>query len=316
MNHNSDDKRIIYGLNEHYLKPGDTVDIIAPSSKGHPSVLGKIKALLNSWELHCHIPDDLFGDSLLYANSDEQRFFQLKYALLNNTSKAVWCLLGGFGSTKLIPMLSKIEPPSQSKIFIGFSDITAIHIFLQEKWGWSTIHGPSGYQASLNRVSSDSINLLKKILFHEEETLLYDQITPLNQVAKKNEIIYAPLIGGNLSLIQTSLGTFWQINAFNKILFIEEINERAYRIDRVLAQLSQAGILNQAKAILFGDLIDKGEPDGRFLVKEAVREFAEQCSLPVLQISHVGHGPINNPILFGSTAKLSMGNTYSLEFMN
>jgi muramoyltetrapeptide carboxypeptidase len=299
----------------NYLNPGDIVDIVAPSSKCHPSVLEKIKALLNSWDLQCHIPDDLFGESLLYANSDEKRFIHLERALLNNSSKAVWCLLGGYGSTKLIPMLSKTKPPKHSKLFIGFSDITALHIFLQGQWGWTTIHGPSGYQASLNKISNNSINLLKNMLFHKENKLLYHEITPLNKLAENNTTINAPLIGGNLHLIQASLGTPWQINVFNKILLIEEINERAYRIDRVLAQLNQAGILDQAKAILFGDLIDKGEPDGRFLINEIIQEFSAQCGLPVLQISNIGHGSTNNPILLGHTAKLSMGKEHSLEFM-
>ena len=218
----------------NYLKPGDVVDIVAPSSKCHPSALEKIKTLLNSWELKCRIPDDIFGDSLLYANNDERRFQHLQRALLNNTSKAVWCLLGGFGATKLIPFLSKITRPTHSKFFIGFSDITALHIFLQGQWNWTTIHGPSGYQASFDRVSKDSVNLLKKILFHENDgKLSYDQIIPLNKVAESNTIIDAPFIGGNLHLIQTSLGTAWKINTHNKILFIEEVNERAYRIDRV-----------------------------------------------------------------------------------
>lgn len=302
-------------LNPYYLKPGDIVDIVAPSSKCHPSILEKIRALLHTWELECHIPKDLFGDSLLYANTDAMRFEHLKNALLNTRSKAVWCLLGGFGSTKLIPMLSKITAPSHSKLFIGFSDITALHIFLQGQWGWSTIHGPSGYQASLNKISDESISLLRKILFHEETTLKYDQVIPLNKLAEQNIVINAPLIGGNLHLIQASLGTSWQINAQNKILFIEEINERAYRVDRVLEQMSQAGILQQAKAILFGDLIDKGEPDGKFLVEEIIQEFASQCMLPVLQIKNVGHGSTNYPLFLGKAGKLSMGSSASLEFL-
>lgn len=296
----------------NYLKPGDLVDIIAPASKCHPDVLEKMTNLLESWGLRSNIPEDIFGDSLLYANTDEKRFAHLKHALLNTTSKAVWCLLGGYGSAKLIPMLSKLKPPPQAKIFIGFSDITALHIFLQQQWGWTTIHGPSGYQASLNKVAENSVHILKDMLFHPEIALCYDEIIPLNQFAKNNLVINATLIGGNLHLLQTSLGTSWQINADNKIVFIEEVNERAYRVDRVLAHLSQAGIFDRVKAILFGDFIDNGEPNGEFLVNDIIKEFAQQISVPVLQIKNIGHGPINNPILLGSTARLTMSNHYSL----
>lgn len=301
-------------IRENYLQPGDIVDIVAPSSKCHESVLEKIKVLLTSWELQCHIPDDLFGESLLYANSDEKRFKHLQDALCNTTSKAVWCLLGGAGATKLIPLLMTIKPPRHTKLFIGFSDITALHIFLQNQWGWQTIHGPSGYQVALNKVANISIVLLKKLLFRQEKTLRYDAILPLNKLARHSKTITAPLIGGNLHLIQTSLGTPWQINAVNKILFIEEINERAYRIDRTLAHLNQAGIFKQVQAILFGDVIDKGEPDGRFLAKETIQEFANTCPIPVLQLSNSGHGAINNPLLFGSTAQLKIGDVCFLEF--
>jgi muramoyltetrapeptide carboxypeptidase len=296
------------------LKPGDIVDIIAPSSRCNPMVLNQMRELLESWELRCHIPDDLFGDHLLYANTDEKRFVHLKNALFNSSAKVIWCLLGGYGASRLIPMLSKLKPPAEPKVLIGFSDITALHIFLVNHWGWTTIHGPSGFQACQNKVSSDSIEILKKILFNKNYSFSYEQITPLNEIAKKESQIHSSIIGGNLHLIQASLGTYWQINAQDKILFIEEINERAYRIDRILVQLDQAGILKQAKAILFGDFIDKGEPDGRFLVQDAVQEFADQCPKPVLQISNVGHGTTNNPILLGSAVRLRTGDHYSLSF--
>ncbi|STX52319.1 LD-carboxypeptidase [Legionella busanensis] len=298
-----------------YLEPGDTIDIIAPSSKCHPSVLDKFRDIIHSWGLHCHIPNDLFGDNLLYANSDEKRFTHLQNALLNPNSKAVWCLLGGYGSTKLMPRLNQIKLPPHSKLLMGFSDITALHIFLQNQWGWPTLGAPSGYQVSLNRVAKTSVELLQTILFRKEESLIYDNITPLNQLANKQHTITAPIIGGNLHLIQASLGTFWQINATEKILFIEEFNERAYRIDRILAQLEQAGIFKGAMAILFGDMIDKGEPDGRFLVKDVIQEFATQCALPVLQISNIGHGAINNPLLLGHPATLVMKESCYLEFL-
>lgn len=305
----------LFLANQLTLKLGDIVDIVATSSKCNPMTLGKMKEFLESWGLQCHIPEDLLGESLLYANSDEKRFEHLKRALLNNTSKAIWCLLGGCGATKLIPMLQKIKAPSHPKIFIGFSDITALHIFLQDQWGWSTIHGPSGHQAALGKVSIDSLDILKNMFFNKDKSLSYDEIIPLNSLAEKKTQINAPITGGNLHLIQASLGTSWQINTDNKILFIEEINERAYRVDRTFAHLNQAGVFDRALAILFGDFIDNGEPDGKFLVEEALKEFAVQCSLPVLKISHMGHGPVNNPLWLGSVAKLSMGTQYSLEFV-
>ncbi|MFN7098282.1 MAG: LD-carboxypeptidase, partial [Gammaproteobacteria bacterium] len=244
----------------------------------------------------------------------ESRFKHLCNALTNTNSKAIWCLLGGFGATKIIPQLNQMKRPAHAKWFIGFSDITALHIFLQTRWGWSTIHGPSGYQASLNKVSNESVNILKRIMLHEDKTLSYNQLTPLNSLAQVHTVINAPIIGGNLHIIQTTLATPWQINADHKILFIEDINERAYRIDRVLAHLSHAGIFDQAKAILLGDFIDKGEPNGEYLVMKTLHEFASQCTLPVLQLNNIGHGPVNNPLILGSPVTLTTGEHSTIEF--
>lgn len=301
--------------NRIFLRPGDVIDVIAPSSKCHPSVLDRMKELVESWGLKCHIPQDLFGENLLYANSDERRLEHLTSALLNPHSKAVWSLLGGFGATKLIPALDKIPSPPFAKSFIGFSDITALHLFLTDRWGWTTIHGPSGYQASLNKISIDSIQLLKNVLCDQGSVLKYGQLIPLNKPALNDRVVRVPLTGGNLHLVQASIGTSWHISAAEKILFLEETNERAYRVDRVLEHLKQANVFDRVQAVLFGDFIDKGEPDGRFLVHEVLQHFAQQCSFPVLQIKHVGHGSINNPLLLGSMAELKTGDFCSLTFL-
>lgn len=297
-----------------FLKPGDIVDIVAPSAKCHFTVLEKVCALVESWGLKCRIPGDLFGASLLYANSDEKRLFHLYNALSDHESKLIWCLLGGFGSTKIIPMLSKLKPLDQNKLFLGFSDITALHIFLQGQWGWSTIHGPNAHQITLNKISNHSVELLKKMLFSKEVIYFYEPITPLNSMAQNNISITGPIVGGNLHIIQASLGTSWLINADKKILFIEEVRERAYRIDRVLDHLSQAGVLDGVKAILLGDFIDDGEPNGQFLVNQTLKQFATQCPLPIFQIKDIGHGFTNNPLALGTPVTINAGNEPSLEW--
>jgi len=300
--------------NNFSLQPGDTVDVIAPASGCHPEVIEKFKTFLTGWELKYHIPEDIFGSDLLCANSDEKRFNQLSAALSNSHSKAVWCLLGGYGSPRLLPLLEKLKPIAQHKLFIGFSDITALHIFLQMKWGWQTIHGPSGRQAALSQVSASSLNSLKKMLFSEKNTLTY-ALQPLNKLAENDSTITTSIIGGNLSLIQTSIGTRWQINPTDKILFIEETSERAYKVDRMLGHLKQAGILDQAKAIILGDFTGGAEPGGGNFVADTLKIFAEHCNIPVLHLAGAGHGESNYPISFGPPVALQMGNHSSLEWI-
>ncbi len=294
------------------LKSGDTVDVIAPSSKVPPDVLEKVKALLASWNLHCRMPSDLLGQDLFSANTTEIRIKHLKEALTNSTSKAIWCLRGGYGATKLIPSLSDLGQLKNPKILIGSSDITALHIFLQDKYGWSTIHGPGSATVVTEKVSKESVEQLKEILF-QKKTQVIKNIIPLNHFAKEEQIIKAPITGGNLSLIQTSLGTDWQIQTKNKILLIEEVNEKGYRIDRTLEHLNQAGIFNQVKAILFGDIMGGEEPEGKSYAQDAIKLFAEHSTLPIFQVNGVGHGFINTPIILGKEATLNTRN-HSLEF--
>lgn len=297
-----------------FLKPNDVVDIIAPSAPCHESVPPKVNELIQSWGLSCHIPAELFGDDLLCANSDEVRFEQLKAALFNEHSQAVWCLLGGYGCTKLLPKLNQLAPPKQQKIFMGFSDITGLHIFLQKKWGWTTLHTPSARQAALQKVSQTSVQILKNILFRNITTLQYKHLIPLNDLAKKNNRMTAPLIGGNLQLIQTTIGTPWQLDASDKILFIEEVKERAYRVERTLEHLMHVDMFQQAKAILFGDMLDIPEPDGKVLLDQAIKRFATRCQIPALQLHGIGHGETNHPLILGAPAQLQLGNELSLTF--
>lgn len=290
-----------------FLKQNDSIDIIAPAASSKPEVLIQGRAALAAWKLDCHIPKRIFGKDIFSANNIKQRSKQLIAAILNNQSKAIWCLRGGYGSAKLIPFLENITPPTHQKIFIGFSDITALHLFLQLKWGWSTIHGPSWRQFALHEVSKQSLLLMKKIIFGSCDKIIYNNLYPLNKLACKEEIINAKIIGGNLTLIQDSLATSWQIDATNKILLVEDIHEKAYRIDRMLEQLKQAKILTAIKAILLGDFTDVDEPRGKSLLKETINDFAKNCQYPVFRIKNVGHGFINYPIPLGTISYLYAG---------
>jgi muramoyltetrapeptide carboxypeptidase len=300
-------------LNSQFLKPGDTVDIVAPSSGCHPGVLDKVKALLDSWELQYHIPDTLLGSHILCANSDEKRFEHLQSALRNPNSKAIWCLVGGYGATRLMPHLLSMKTKGIPKLLIGMSDITAIHLFLQQQWGWPTLHGSSARMSAIGKVDPVSIEQLKRFIFGLEKQMHYEALIPLNAVAQKNQTIEGKLIGGNLTIIQNSLGTPWQIKAEDKILFIEEYNERSYRMDRALEQLKQAKVFHHIKGILFGDMIDLPEENGQSLIKATLDQFAHSCDFPVFQIRNIGHGFTNQPLLLGHDAKIKVSDTITLS---
>lgn len=288
------------------LKKNSIIDIIAPAGGvADTSIIEKLKNLLKNWQLIPRVSPDLFGPDLLCANSDEKRFQQLKNALFNTDSQAIWCLRGGYGCTRLIPYLQKLTAPKKCKLFIGFSDITALHLFLQQKWHWQTLHGPSLNQVTRHLIETENSDELKEIIFGQLQQLDYllkSYHKPINSL----DFIQAPITGGSLSLVQTSLGTDWQIETKSKILFLEDVNEFAYRIDRMLQHLKQSGTLSHVKAILLGDFTFSSKLEEEKKIHTILERFAKEQNFPVLRCPDIGHGKKNRILPFGTPAHLDL----------
>jgi muramoyltetrapeptide carboxypeptidase len=289
------------------LAPGDEVQIVAPASRLPEDEIHQLRALLESWQLICHVEPDLLGHDLLCANSDEHRLNALIKAFEAPNIRAVICARGGYGSQRLIPAFAKRRASISPKLFFGMSDITALHLFLNQRWGWSTLHG----SLSIGKVNQASIAACNAMLFTKHPRVTWSAFA-LNLHARKSLCLESCLIGGNLTLVQTSIGTIWEINAKNKIIFLEETGERAYRIDRMLNHLQQAERFIGAKAIIFGDFIGGDEPNGNNLIQSVLQRFAEQSSIPVLQIQGVGHGVHNFPLPLGTPVSLNLGERIEL----
>lgn len=274
------------------LKKGDRVAVVAPARRGKPGELELIRSFLSSWGLEAHIPDDLLGEDLLCANTDEKRFQHLIEALNSPDYAAVWCLRGGYGCTRLMPELIKLNPSEHFKWFIGFSDITVLHSWLNDHWHWPTLHGPGIRQLACQELDELSVQSLKNILLGQNPVLNYSDLVCLN---KFTQAIQAPIVGGNLAVLESSIGTPWEFNCQNKILLIEEINEDAYRVDRSLNHLLQAHLIQQASAIILGDFMNTN-PEQEKVVNQVLPLFANQCTCPVFRLRGIGHGRRNLPI--------------------
>lgn len=295
------------------LHKGDIIDIIAPASKSlDANDIKNIRDFLLSWDLQPRIPENIYGEDLLCANSDEIRFAHLVDALTNAESKAVWCLRGGYGSARLVENLFKLPTPKHNKLFMGFSDITVLHLFLQQQWGWQTLHTPSARQVAANSIEPENISELRNIIFGKTNSLEF-KLMPLNSSAKKPAQINSSITGGNLSLVQTSVGTPWQVDTKNKVVFLEEVDERGYRIDRALQHLKQANIFENVKAVILGDFIDGAEPNGSSLINPVLKRFAEETHIPVLSCPGIGHGKENRPLPLGTSVNLQTGENASLS---
>jgi muramoyltetrapeptide carboxypeptidase len=279
--------------------------LIAPSSNIAPDMVAKTKTYFESLGRKVILPDDTFGKDLLCANSDEMRFKHLKDALLSDADEIV-NIKGGYGLTRLLPKLMTLSKPAKMKTMYGISDATALHIFLNQIWDWPTVHGPAGGQLSEQRVDDDSIERTIRILEEGLSAYKLPSLVPMNAIAKNMESLDGRVVGGNLTIVQTSVGTPWQLQTKGKILFFEDVQERGYRIDRMLHHLHHAGLFEGVKAVLFGDFIKGEEPNGISIIWDVLGRFADEVDFPIFQLPGCGHGVQNYPIPFNYDVHLTV----------
>lgn len=294
------------------LQKGDLVDIVAPGMPPRPKTLEGVKPFLESWGLQVRVPGDLLGKDLICSNSRELRIKHLKKAMSAEDSRLIWCLRGGYGSHQLLKGLSQVKKPVP-KAFLGLSDITSLHLFLNQEWNWSTIHGCHIDRFAKGEGSPVEERRLKNLLFGKRQQWEY-KLTPLNAKAFEERKISGKIVGGNLITLQSSFGTRFQIQSRNRILFFEEIGERAYRIDRVFEQMDQLGLFKGIKAILLGQFTGGEEPGGKSLVPKYLREFAQSKSFPIFGGVKSGHGKNQHPVCFNTPASIQGGKKPLLSF--
>ncbi|MGI4776395.1 MAG: LD-carboxypeptidase [Janthinobacterium lividum] len=274
------------------------IDVIAPASGSKAKT---IKDLQKIPGLNLRLPARCISTpaSLSHSASDDIRFECLKDAITNKSSNIVWSLRGGYGSAKLISRLSLLAKPDKEKFFIGYSDITALHLFFSQNWGWKTIHGPVLIEFLNDKKDRDNFIKIANIVSGKVSKSIIGGIIPINSLARENGIIEGTLTGGNLTIVQNSIGTPWQIITTGKIIFLEDINIYPYQLDRILLHLKHAGLFDNIKAIIFGELYNcKTETNN------VLEDFANTAQVPVYKSMKFGHGVVNDPIIYNAATKI------------
>lgn len=285
------------------LKKGDIVDIVSPGSGSRLEDVKMAVELLTSWGLHVRLPEETFSEHPFHSNEDEVRLKLFKKAIMAKDSKVIWCLRGGYGANRLMPELLKMKAPLKQKALMGYSDITSLHQLLVQKWKWTSFHAPLLESMISGRLPAQQIEETRRVVFGEQKDLQFS-LLPLNLAATKLKKVEAPLVGGNLIVLQSSLGTQLPIKTAGKILVLEEVGERGYRVDRMLAQLEQTGALKDCKAVLFGDFLGGDEKDQSNFVRFAIERFAEETKIPCFDGLEIGHGSKNRTLPLGVKATL------------
>ena len=289
------------------LKPGDIVDVVAPSWGVPKPTLKQVEKFLSSLGLQARYPKDILGKDILCANSLNKRTDYLLHAFQATDSAAVWSLRGGHGAAAILPALYKLKT-QKPKLFIGLSDITSLHLFLHHRWGWATIHGPNLNWLQRGIIRKNHLVELERVILGKQRAIEFTGLKPMNAASKVRKKIKGKLLGGNLTVCTSLIGTKFLPPTFSgKILFFEEVGERAYRLDRMLVQWEQAGLLKGVQAVVLGDVTEGEDPDGKDKTSQILRGFAESQDFPVLSGIPCGHGDVQRPVPLGTRAVLELG---------
>ncbi len=299
-----------------YLKAGDTVAIVAPSGvlKNRTDEVGRSKAILESWGLNVVIGKHVFSKHGHFAGTDDERCEDLQKALNDPSIKAIWAARGGYGTVRIIDKLDYTQFKKNPKWIIGYSDITALHNQLHNL-GYETIHAMMC--TSLTKDESEvkeAISTLKNAIFGKN---LSYQLEGSNY--NKTGTVTAPLVGGNLTVLHTMLGSKTSIDTSGDIIFLEEVGEYAYHIDRMLQSLKRAGYFDNCKGILVGDIsrVRYNDQDFGRTIEEIFLDIVADKNIPVAFNMPAGHEKDNRAMILGSMVELKVGKDKTeLKFKN
>ena len=293
-----------------YLEAGDSIAIVAPAGIliQREEIINQAKELVESWGLNVIIGDHVFNQNNHFSGTDEERTSDFQNALDNPSIKAIWCARGGYGSGRILDNLVYDKFKVTPKWIIGYSDITAFHSQIHNL-GIQTIHAMMATSLSFNPEETEqSIETLRKVLFGEE--LSYNiNSSEFNKTGQAEGI----LVGGNLSILQNMLGSVSQIKTDGKILFIEEIGEYKYHIDRMLQGLKRAGYFNNCKGLIIGDIsnIKKNTTTWGSSIEQLILDVVEEFDFPVLFNFPAGHETDNRALIFGKSIMMNVKSTTS-----
>lgn len=268
-----------------HLKPGDTIGIIAPANYSNDSSKYEIDYLIEKG--FNIVYGKSFGNSWYgFGATDDVRADDINKMFSNKDIKAIFAIRGGYGTIRIVDKLDYENIKKNPKIFMGYSDITTLLLAINEKTGLVTYHGPM--TVNFKDIPIETENSFVDTIQNNKRINLLDyekSYSIMKQGTAEGEII-----GGNLSLIVASLGTKYEINTDNKILFLEETNEATYRIDRMLQQLKLAGKLDKVKGVILGDFKNakRAEKDDMSL-DDVFWETFKNMNIPIIKNFKSGH---------------------------
>lgn len=280
-----------------------SIRVISPAGKPDSTQLKKnIKLLQSNFEVS--VGKFLSTATPYFAATDQQRCKDLQEAFNDTTLDYIWMSRGGYGLTRIIDKIDWKKFKKFPKGIIGFSDVTALHIALNNQ-GFSSLHAPMVMQLHKKELQS-SITPLLSLLEGNQVTYTL----PSNSKNKTGKV-NAPIVGGNLTLIASTIGTSTQLITKGKVLFLEEIGEPAYKIDRMMVQLDRAGLLKDIKGLILGSFSEiTHEKEFGQSALDCVLEKVKNAKYPIVTNFPAGHSEPNLPIVFGRKSMVEVTKKY------
>ena len=296
------------------LRPGDRVVLLAPSSPVPADVLEKS---VKSIEFLGLVPEVYESCRLHYgylAGDDSARASDINRAFADSNIKGIFCLRGGYGAMRLLPLLDLDMIKKNPKVFVGYSDITALHTVFNGICGFMTFHGPMP-STDYTVHSSYTLDSLRENIFGCKPHRVYNPEGKSISVLTEGKAM-GVITGGNLALLAGTLGSPYEIDTKGKIIFIEDVSEEPYQIDRNLTELALAGKFSDAAGIIFGIFADCESKDASqesLTIDKIIDETVLPFGKPAIAGFHAGHIYPQPTIPMGSLAVLDTSKDY-IEF--
>jgi len=289
------------------LKPGARVALVAPAGPLVDGAVERAEKRVREWGWEPRPGEHVGGRMGFLSAPDEARVTDLNTALRDTRVDAVWCLRGGYGTMRILERIDWSALTRSPKALIGFSDNTALHLAAQ-RIGMVSYHGP---HPATKEFTAFSREVLERVLCRAEPAgaLPFPGGGPDRAVTVTPGVAEGPLVGGNLSLVAATLGTPFAVQPRQAIVFLEEVGESAYRVDRLLTQLLLAGVFREAVGVAIGAFTETAEQDnaGQPAVEEVVRERLGGLGIPVAMGFPFGHVDDNWTLPMGIRARLEAG---------
>lgn len=287
-------------ITPEFLKKGDTIGILATARKIELATLQPGIKLLESWGLHVVIGKTIGKEEHQLAGADWLRATDFQEMMDNPSIKAIWAGKGGYGTVRIIDRLDFTKFRKKPKWVIGFSDMTVLHSHINNM-GIETMHALMTMNAKT--ATPDAIESLRKALFGEKL-----EYTLPNHAFNKPGKASGELVGGNLSVLYSILGSKSEVDYNGKILFIEDLDEYLYHIDRMMMNLKRNGYFNGLKAVIVGgmtEMKDNDIPWGKNAL-EIIQDILKDYKIPVIYNFPAGHIKDNHAMIFGKTVSVAV----------